>query len=118
MTDSSIWSVDHIAATNLAASLGPDCREEQIELIAEHFAQHRHSAYTWIADRIRDNLLERLSSASRGLFRRKSDEWTSGYREAEHIVMTIDTDELVGVDDRPARSKGQILRSMMRGAKK
>ena len=118
MIDSSIWSVDRIAANKLAASLGSDYREDQIELIAEQFAQHRRSAYTWIAERIRDNLLERLSSASRGLFNRKSDEWTSGYREAEHIAMTMDTNELMGLEYRPARSKGQILRAMVRGARK
>ncbi len=76
MTESTIWSVDRIAAGNLSLSLGLKLDPADELLIAEHFARHRRDAQEWAAERTRDRIVSKLETASIELCPRSSDDWS------------------------------------------
>jgi len=117
MTESYIWSVDSIAAGNLLLSLGLKLCPEQELMIAEHFARHRRDAHEWAAERARDRIVSKLETASLELGPRSSDDWSQGFQRAEQTVLTMTPDDLVGAEVGKARSKGQVLRALVRRAK-
>jgi hypothetical protein len=118
MTDRSAWSVDLIAANNLATALGLKLEEAQLQLIAEHFSDHRYRAYEWAAKRAQSALLERLESTLLEERPVRSDAWASGFVAAEEAALTISTDQLLGLPNHRGRTQGQVLRAMMRQAKR
>lgn len=119
MDDSTIWSVDRLAANNLLLNLGLKLGEEQAEQVAAHFARHRLSAYTWAGEKMHDHVMEELETASmRRSFRESSEDWAEGYRYAEEVVMTLSPDTLVDVESGQGRTKGQLLRAMVREARR
>mgnify|MGYP001555386164 FL=1 len=117
MTESNIWSVDRIAAGNLLLSLGVKLDPADELLIAEHFARHRRDAQEWAAERARDRIVSTLETASLELCPRSSDDWSLGFQRAEQMVMTMTPNELIGTEVGKARSKGQVLRALVRHAK-
>ncbi len=118
MSESDIWSVDRIAANNLGLSLGMVFDKDQIERITDHFARHRLTAAQWAAERTHSNIVHQLENESMRLAQQHDEIWSEGYRRAEQVVMTMLAGELLGVDRREPRSKGQILRAMVRQAKR
>ena len=118
MSESDIWSVDRIAANNLGVSLGMIFNKEQTERIADHFALHRLRAAQWAAERTHSNNVQVLESESMRLSQQHDEQWTQGYMRAEQVVMTMPAGELLGIDRREPKSKGQILRAMVRQAKR
>lgn len=117
MNDSTVWSVDRIAARNLLVNLQLELSEGDAELIAQHFAHHRRSACTWAAERVHGNIVDRLATASRDLFERKCEAWVDGFGNAERMVLAMPRDELVGIDTGKGRTKGQLLRTLVRQAR-
>lgn len=117
MTESKVWSVDRIAAGNLLLSLGLKLDPDDESLIAEHFARHRRDAQEWGAERARDQIMRKLETASLELCHRSSDDWSQGFQRAEQMVMTMTPNELTGAEVGKARSKGQVLRALVRHAK-
>ncbi|MGD9811965.1 MAG: hypothetical protein AB7U35_11640 [Sphingobium sp.] len=117
MSNSSIWGVDRVAAGNLAASLGLQLSEQDAERVAAHFARHRTGSYEWVARRVQANIIQMLEAASARLFDRNRAEWSDGFRNAEMVIHTAAPDELLGIESSEARSKGQVLRTMVRRAK-
>lgn len=117
MTESHIWSVDRIAAGNLLISLGVKLDPADELLIAEHFARHRQDAHEWAAERARDRIVSKLEAASLELCPRSSDDWSQGFQRAEQMVLTMTPNELIGTDVGKARSKGQVLRALVRHAR-
>lgn len=118
MSELDIWSVDRIAANNLVVNLGMAFEPEQIERIADHFALHRLRAAQWAAERTHSNIVQMLEQEAMPLAQHHDEEWTQGYMRAEQVVMTIATGELLGVERHEPKSKGQILRAMVRQAKR
>lgn len=118
MSESDIWSIDRIAANNLGLSLGLTFKPEQIECIADHFALHRLRAAQWAAERTHSNIVHELEQESMRLAQQHDEQWTQGYMRAEQVVMTMPAGELLGIDRREPKSKGQILRAMVRQAKR
>lgn len=118
MSESDIWSVDRIAANNLGVSLGVTFNKDQIERIADHFALHRLRAAQWAAERTHANIVQVLETESLRLAQQHDEEWSQGFMRAEQAVMTIATGDLLGVERHEPKSKGQILRAMVRQAKR
>jgi hypothetical protein len=117
MSDSDFWSVDQLAARQLLADLSVEVTDDAIGIVATHFARNRRSSYTWAAERVHANLLRKLEADSARYFQRKSEEWTEGFCSAEQQLMTTNPAELLGTEVVRPRSKGQILRAMMREAR-
>lgn len=117
MGDSTSWSMDRLAAHNLLASLKLEQTEENLELAARHFARHRESAIEWAAERTHASMLRSLESGSTMFFDRHSAEWTDGYRFAEQQVSTMMPKDLLDLGPERARSKGQVLRALVRQAR-
>ena len=117
MGDSHFWSVDQVAARQLLADLSVEATDKAMETVMAHFARNRQSSYTWAAERVHSNVLRKLEDGSAIYFQRESEEWTDGFRSAEQQLMAVDPTELLGTDSIKPRTKGQILRAMMREAR-
>ncbi len=114
MTESAIWSVDRIAAAELAADLGLPADEALISGIAERLARHRQDAHDWAAERVHANLMRRLDVAAVRLFERSSDAYANGFRAAEHEIIAVQPRELLELGPERVRSTGQVLRALMK----
>jgi hypothetical protein len=117
MDDSRVWSVDRLAAKQLLAGLAMEYTEDMEDVVAQHFARHRKSCSTWAAERVHSNVLRKLEDGSAIYFQRECDKWTDGFRFAEQQLMAVDPEELLGTETVKPRSRGQILRAMMREAR-
>lgn len=117
MDNATQWSVDRLAASNLLAALKLDASDDLIDIVARHFAEHRRSIASWTADRIRDAIFREMEESSMSLFAHRSEDWANGFGHAEQIIMTAQPKDLLNLDPAPARSKGQILRAMVRQAR-
>tara|TARA_B110001454_G_scaffold217210_1_gene242020 strand:- start:450 stop:809 length:360 start_codon:yes stop_codon:yes gene_type:complete len=118
MNESDIWSVDRIAANNLAIDLGPPVTAEQLEKIAGHFAMHRRGSAKWVADRVHANIVKVMEAEAIPLAQHHDEKWSEGYMRAEQIVMTLATEQLLDIEPHKPKSRGQILRAMVRQAKR
>ncbi len=118
MAESQIWSVDRIAAADLLKSIGVEDNAERTEQVARHFARHRRTTCQWAAERVHGNILEGLERASLDLLLDHDDRWADGFHRAEQMVMTMIPEELLGIQQRPERTRGQYLRTMVRSARR
>lgn len=118
MGDSPVWSVDQLAATNLLAALKLDPCQETLDLVAEHLARHRQSSHTWAAERVHSNMMHRLEIAALACFERRNGDWTDGFRAAEEEVSTMRSDELLQTHMGDVPTKGGVLRSLLRQARR
>jgi hypothetical protein len=117
MSESTSWSMDRLAAHNLLASLKLDTTEDNLEQAARHFARHRQSAIEWAAERTHSSMVRSLEAGSTSYFDRHSAEWTDGYRFAEQQVSTMMPKDLLDLGPERTRSKGQVLRALVRQAR-
>ncbi|OYW23701.1 MULTISPECIES: hypothetical protein [unclassified Sphingomonas] len=108
------WSVDRIAAINLFRMLELEPTDDQMTIASERFAAHRRDTNSWAADRLHTKITDHLEAASVAYFQRQGDSWSDGYRTAQHELMRLLPDELIDTTPDIARTKGQILRSMIR----
>ena len=111
------WTVDQLAANNLLAALKLEATPERLDLVTDHLAQHREDQISWAANRLQSRLIGLLEDISTRSFERHSDDFTQGFRYAEQQILTQDPRHLVDVSPKPARSQGQILRTMVRQAR-
>ncbi len=118
MENATQWSVDQLAASNLAAQLKLDASDDLIETISRHFAEHRRSLVGWAAEQTRFAIIQAVEAASTTFFAQRSEEWIRGFCQAEETIFTLQPRELLDFDPVPPRSKGQILRSMVREARR
>jgi len=112
------WSVDRLAASNLLAQLKIDPSEDLIDLVARHFAEHRRNLVSWAAERTQSAIIEEMESAATSLFTHHDEQWIRGFSRAEEIICTLQPKALLDLDPHPPRSQGQILRSMVRQARR
>ena len=117
MGDSNFWSMDRLAATNLLASLKVDSSAETLDLVTEHFARHRQSSIGWAAERAHSHITHKLEAASTLYFAERSEEWADGFRYAEQQIATTMPEELLELGPDRTRTKGQVLRALVRQAR-
>lgn len=117
MSDSTAWSMDRLAAQNLLARLNVETTAGNLELAAEHFARHRDDAIGWAAERAHARMVKALEAAGPMHFSNRSEDWAEGFRFAEHQVATILPEELLDLGPARIRSKGQVLRALVRQAR-
>ena len=118
MDDSGIWNVDLTAARGLLAALNLEATDDALKTAAGHFSAHRRSSYTWAADRVHSKTVDNLETVSRQEFAHRDGQWTDGFRFAEQCVLELMPEELLELGEERTQSKGQILRSMVRKAKR
>lgn len=118
MGDSSVWSIDRIAAANLLADLRLEPSEANLERVERHFAQHRLNAMEWAAKRAQSTIIARVEEASARYFPHHGQEWAAGFCCAEQQIATVGSSEILQIETGKAASKGQILRRLVRQARK
>ena len=118
MDESNAWSVDRIAASNLLTNLQLEASAANLERVERHFAQHRQSAMEWAAKRAQSSIIEQVEAAARRYFPHHSGDWAAGFCCAEQQIATIGAREMLQVETGKAASKGQILRRLVRHARK
>jgi hypothetical protein len=117
MGDSTSWSMDQLAARNLLASLKVETSAGNVELAAEHFARHRQSSISWAAERVHSSTVRNLEAACGEYLVRQSVDWADGFRFAEQEVATMRPEELLELGPDRTRTKGQVLRALVRQAR-
>lgn len=113
MTEPSTWMVDQLAAAKADAELNLGISQIQLQLLAEIFAEHRSSTLELGMARVET----RISSSIEDVLKRnyyKSGEWSDGCRSAEATIFTAISCVIQEMKPKKYRSKGQILRSLMR----
>ncbi len=116
--DSKYLAVDSLAASNLLTRLGLEQTPQLLAAVATHMAAHRTSANEWAAERAHATVVQRLEARSLDLLGDHNEDWASGFRYAEQIVWGLTAAELLGEIPARTMSKGQVLRSMLRQARK
>lgn len=117
MSDSTAWSMDQLAAHALLTRLNVEATAGNLELAAEHFARHRDNAIGWAAERAHSRIVRELEATGPMYFNDRNEEWAEGFRFAEHRVATMMPEELLELAPAKVRSKGQLLRTMVRQAR-
>ncbi|MET0137463.1 MAG: hypothetical protein ABW039_02910 [Sphingobium sp.] len=118
MSDMRAWSMDRLAAVNLLADLGQEPTPDNLAKATRHFADHRHHAIGWAAERVHGAIIDRLeASAASSDFRHDSAERGDGFRLAQQQVMTVRPRDLLQLAPDQQRSRGQILRGLVRRAR-
>jgi len=118
MASAGYWSADRLAATNLLAQLKLEAPDDVIDTVARHFSDHRRSMMQWAGARTQSAIVEAMEAASTDYFAQRSEEWVRGFCQAEELIFTLNPRELAELEPAPPRSQGQILRSMVREARR
>ena len=118
MGDENVWEVDRIAAAELLAVLKGAPQEEWGALAARAFSRTRVQSYEWAARRVHHSVVKILETEAAEIFQRKEEGWVDGYRHAEECLKAKSPIELLDVITPRPRSKGQVLRSFLRAAKR
>ncbi|OYX66357.1 MAG: hypothetical protein B7Y88_05620 [Sphingomonadales bacterium 32-64-17] len=117
MTDTRYWEIDRLAATSLLGRLGIETNPTTVEQAAAAFAEHRMEVQQWTANRVQSRIIGALEAQSMQDFGQKDSTWADGFIAAEQLVARLSTNELLDQPNGTAQSKGQVLRSLVRGAR-
>lgn len=112
-----VWEVDRLAAADLLIVLKTVPQAEWPEVIATAFSKARLENYDWAAKRVRETVIDILETEAVQEFRRKDMIWTDGFRHAEECIVAQMPTELLRVYSGQSKSKGQVLRSLVRSAR-
>jgi hypothetical protein len=118
MSSLKTWMVDETAASVLGIELGLDLNTEQLRIIAKHMAEHRITAFEWAAVRIPTSILSRLHKARLQEYERRDAGWSDGNMAAQETILTMTSEDLLDIPAPVKTSKGHILRTMIRQARK
>jgi hypothetical protein len=118
MADEGVWGVDRVAAAELLALLKGAPEADWDILAAKAFSTKRLQSYEWAARRVHESAIKELETEATEMFQRKEPMWTDGYRHATESLMAKSPIKLLGLMSRPPQSKGQVLRSFLRSAKR
>ena len=118
MDEPNMWSVDRIAASNLLTDLQLEASTANLERVERHFARHRQTAMECAAKRAQSSIIEQVETASRRYFPQHNEDWAAGFCCAEQQIATIGAREMLQIETGKAQSKGQILRYLVRHARK
>ena len=113
-----IRAVDRLSASRILSSLGLEPSEEQVSSVAQHLAEHRENGERWGAKQARDKLGQAITDHLLNRSHHRNEDWCDGLREAEMLTSTLTVDDVLEVDRGHAPSRGTILRSLIRNAKK
>lgn len=117
MTDSGVWTVDQLAAARVVRELNLSLSAHDTERLAELLADHRFDALDFAISRARVT----VSDAIRDVLdrnRHKSGEWSDGCRSAEMAILTEMSGAIQNLKPKRTRSKGQVIRSLIRQARR
>lgn len=117
MSDSKHWAIDRLAANTLFARLKLEATADMVDMAAAQFAEHRRNSISWAAERTHSSMVQRLESVSMMHGVERTDEWRSGFCHAEQQVMTMMPEDLLELGPDRTRSKGQVLRTLVRQAR-
>ena len=117
MTETDVWNVDRVAAAELLASLRETAEADWADVMAQAFSRCRFQSYQWAAKRVHESAIKVLEAAASREFCARDSHWSDGYRYAEQKIYAATPLDLLGADAQPVRTKGQILRSLLRAAK-
>lgn len=117
MDEAACLEIDRIAAHKLLIGLGLTAAPDLVARAAIHMAEHRLGATRWVVERTHANILTMLEARSTDYLAYKSEDWAEGYQFAEMQVATMTPDILADLAPERPRSKGQILRQMLRQAR-
>ena len=117
MRDMRYWEIDRLAAKRLLSRLKIEPTTAIVEEIAGEFAEHRMDVQHWAANRVQSRIIGALEERSIEDFAQKDAQWADGFMAAEQLVGRLSTNELLDQPYGTAQSKGQVLRSMVRGAR-
>jgi len=112
-----VWEVDRLATADLLASLKTVTEAEWPNVIARAFAKARVKNYEWAAQRVRDSVIDLLEAEAVEEFQRKEMSWTDGFMHAEGCIAAQTASDLLDVSTDLSKSKGQVLRSLIRSAR-
>lgn len=112
------WEIDRLAASNLLARLQIEVTPAIVEEVATEFARHRKDVEQWVAERVQSQIVSELEERSMRDFGRMDESWNSGFSAAEELIATLMPNELLDQPYGKAPSKGEVLRSMVREARK
>lgn len=118
MSELRCWEIDRLAASRLLGRLEIETTPAIVEEVAMEFAQHRSDVEQWVADRVQSRIVSELEERSKRDFGRMDENWNNGFSAAERLVATLMPNELLDQPYGKALTKGQVLRSMMREARK
>ncbi|MEN7536116.1 hypothetical protein [Aurantiacibacter flavus] len=118
MSATQYWEIDRLAANRLVDRLKIEANPEMVEEIAMEFAEHRAEVQHWVAHRVQSRIIGALEARSVQDFVQKDATWADGFIAAEHMVANLSINDLLDQPHGSAQSKGQVLRSMVRGARK
>lgn len=117
MDETGVWDVDRLAAAELLAALHAVNHVEWANLIATAFARSRQQNVRWAARRVHDAAIKSLEHAAVEQFGHRDAIWNEGFRFAENRLSTQAPADLLGVTTVPSKSRGQVLRSLIRSTK-
>lgn len=117
MVDSSAWTVDRLAANTLLTKLKLEATADMVDLAAQHFAEHRRNSIGWAAERAHSAIVRKLESPPPSHLDRENEHWMDGFRYAEQQILTTSPEDLLELAPEKARSKGQVLRALVRQAR-
>ena len=112
------WGVDKLVATRILGRLDVEATPALVEEVAAELAEHRKDVEQWVADRVRSRTVKILEDRSIEVFGQMEEDWTNGFRAAEELVARLSPDQLLDQPSGKAPSKGQVLRSMVKTARK
>jgi len=118
MAENGVWEVDRLAAAELLASIKAACAEDWPSIVMQALSRHRSESQRWAAKRVQESAIQSLEEEASREFERRDAIWTDGYRFAEQVLNACSPDELLGTATRPPPSKGQVLRNLVRLARK
>ena len=116
MAESSVWLVDKIAAEAIIRDLGLQLGEPQIACVAERLAEHRINTFDLGASRIQSKIATTVQDVVSAHSYRSTD-WSEGCRSAEAAILTMASRLLAETKPVKQRSKGEILRTMVKKAR-
>lgn len=117
MTESDVWSVDRLAASNLLVRLQVKATPDALALAEWQFAEHRRTTMEWAAEQARASIISSLEESSQRYFPDQDERWCEGYRRAEQQVTAMAVHEMLQLHQHKPASKGQILRRLVRRAR-
>ncbi len=117
MGEAAAREVDRIAARNLLSTLGIEPTHDALEHATRTLAEHRVTGADWAANRVHRDALEMLEEDSMLQFAGHAPEWSEGFIAAQQSLLRLEPIEKLGLYEEKPRSKGQILRTMVRLAK-
>lgn len=118
MNETQCWEVDRLAARRILSRLKIKATPAIVEEIAVEFAEHRKDAEQRVTNRVQSNIIRVLEERSMQDFGQMDGSWAQGFRTAEEVVATLSPNDLLDQPSGKAKSKGQVLRSMVRVARK